>query len=123
MVNEIYEIKNKIIKKIEEDINQRGIDRIDGEMVDMVKDLAEAEKDCWKAAYYRAVTEAMNGKQGYTPMQTGSGGGRQGYSTMGYTPNMGHTDIIDQLGEEFKRMNPDERMQMKNKVLTKLGSL
>lgn len=62
-------------------------------------------------------------KQGYTPMQTGSGGVRQGYSTMGYTPNIEHTDIIDQLGEEFKQMNPDERMRMKNKVLTTLGTL
>ena len=43
-----------------------------GEYVDMVKDLAEAEKSCQEACYYESVVEAMqdsgmNGRMGYNP--------------------------------------------------------
>ena len=35
-------------------------------MVEKIKDLAEAEKACWEAEYYRSVTEAMeDGQMGY----------------------------------------------------------
>lgn len=30
-----------------------------GETIDMIKDLASAEKDCWESLYYQTVTEAM----------------------------------------------------------------
>lgn len=30
-----------------------------GEVVDMIKDLADAEKNCWKALYYKKACEAM----------------------------------------------------------------
>lgn len=40
-----------------------GIDRVNvnelGELVDMVKDLAEAKEKCRKARYYEAVTQHM----------------------------------------------------------------
>lgn len=131
MVEEIYKMKNDILKQIEKEIGERGIERIDvnriGEMVDMVKDLAEAEKSCWEASYYRQVSEAMEGSSGYSSM----GGGRSGYGSQqssmrqgyGSTGSMGHGDLIDKLGEEFRNMDPSERMSMKNKVLTVLGSM
>lgn len=31
-----------------------------GKVVDMIKDLAEAEEKCWKACYYKKVIEAMD---------------------------------------------------------------
>ena len=30
-----------------------------GEVIDMIKDLSEAEKNCWKACYYREKVEAL----------------------------------------------------------------
>lgn len=40
-----------------------GIEKADtqemGEVIDMIKDLAEAKKDCYKACYYKTVIEAM----------------------------------------------------------------
>lgn len=30
-----------------------------GEVVDMIKDLAEADKACWEACYYKSIVEAM----------------------------------------------------------------
>lgn len=96
MVDKIYEIKNRLIEKVEEAMHERGADRIDPEMVDMIKDLAEAEKSCWEAEYYRSVSEAME-SSGYMPEMSygyqgqgggqnasqGASGGSQGYS-MGY---------------------------------------
>ena len=131
MVDKIYEIKNELVKQVEKDISDRGVERIDGDVIDMIKDLAEAEKNCMKARYYKAVTEAMTqgGQSGY-----GSGMGYQrqgqqnmsGYGSMtgssGYG-SMGHGEIIDKLAEEYRKMNPDERMRMKNEVLTTLGAM
>ena len=92
MVDKIYEIKNKVIEKVEEVMRERGADRIDPEMVDMIKDLAEAEKSCWEAEYYRSVSEAME-SSGYMPeMSYGyqGQGGSQGGSQMPSGNSMGY---------------------------------
>ena len=118
MVDEIYKLKNQFIARINADLSARGIDRINveetGELVDMVKDLAEAEESCWKASYYKAVTEAMVGAssartQGTMPQKV-------------YAPSV-HDELIDKLGAEYKRMNPDEKMATKNRILTMMGSM
>lgn len=49
-----------------------------GEVIDMIKDLAEAEEKCVKAAYYHTVTAAMTGdeeseRMGYDHWRTSSG--------------------------------------------------
>lgn len=84
MVEEIYEIKNQFLEKMRSEIEERGIDRVDvGEMyklADIVKDMAEAEKACWEAEYYRGVSEEMEGRSGYP----GGSGGSQGGMGMGY---------------------------------------
>lgn len=79
MVDKIYGIKNQLIKEVEKTIAERGIERVDGERVDMIKDLAEAEKNCWEAEYYRTVAEAMKeGKSGYPGGGQGGQGGQSG---------------------------------------------
>lgn len=83
MVNKIYELKNRLIEQLEKDARDKGVDRLDGEMVDMVKDLAEAEKCCWEAEYYRSVVEAMDGASGYMPMGYQGQGGSMGYRAGG----------------------------------------
>lgn len=72
-----------------------------GEVIDMIKDIAEAEEKCWKACYYKSVVEAMDEAEDwdeddrmgydnwryasgrYAPKgrghKTGSRGGRMGY--------------------------------------------
>lgn len=137
MVEEIYKMKNEILQQAKKELDERGPDRIDvnrmGEMIDMVKDLAEAEKSCWEAQYYRNVVgEAMKEKYGYSstgsPANGGSmSGGRSGYGTVqserqgyGYMGRMGHDDIIEELGNEYQRMSPDEKMMMKTKILEKM---
>lgn len=131
MVETIYRLKNKILQHVEKET--ANMDRIDvkevGELVDMVKDLADAEKLCWEADYFRKVSEAMGqNTAGYRqPM-------RQDYGSTGYAPqsygntssgygSMGHGSLIDMLGEEYKKLSPDEQMMMRSQVLTKLGAL
>lgn len=134
MVEDIYKMKNEILKQAKKELEERGPERIDvnrmGEMVDMVKDLAEAEKSCWEAQYYRRVTEAMEGSSGYTQTTNSnpaSGGGnmsRQGYGMrsmrQGYD-SMGHGDLIEKLSEEYRQLGPEERMMYKNRIFTELG--
>lgn len=74
-----------------------------GAVVDMVKDLCEAEKDLWKASYYKTVIEAMeeygeeDDRMGYDPWRYSSGryapkghGHRTniGKGRMGFDPDM-----------------------------------
>lgn len=141
MVGEIYELKNQLLEQMAKDVQERGIDRLDKEQVDMVKDLAKAEKDCWEAEYYRSVAEAMEGGAGY-PMsgnqmgyngmsgaQQGSRGGRgqdgsQSGSRGGYGYrdsrgryarrgyNYGYQEHIDALKMELQQADPQTREQM-----------
>lgn len=128
MVEQIYNMKNAILKQAEKELEERGPDRMDvdrlGEMIDMVKDLAEAEKSCWEAQYYRsAVTESMEKKYGYSGMPGANAqSGRMGYGNMGYG-TMGYGSLIDKIGEEYRNLPPEERVTMKSQILTKLGSM
>ena len=131
MVEEIYKMKNQLLEQAKKELEERGPERIDvnrmGEIIDMVKDLAEAEKSCWEASYYRKVTEAMEGSSGYTQMTNSnpaSGGGNMGYgmssARQGYG-SMGHGDLIEKLSEEYRQLGPEERMMYKNRIFTELG--
>lgn len=131
MVEEIYKMKNEILTQAKKELEERGPERMDvdrlGEMVDMVKDLAEAEMACWKAQYYRnAVTEAMENKYGYSTGSPANGGNmRQGYgmqsARQGYPmSSMGHDDLIGQLEREYKDMRPEEQMMLKSKIMSTL---
>lgn len=89
MVERIKETKDQILERMEQTISERGIDRVDvnemGKLADIVKDLAEAEKACWEAEYYMAVTEAMDEygyEEGMGYEQGGQGGG-SGYAQGG----------------------------------------
>lgn len=89
MVDRICEARKKLVAYMETVMDTRGVDRVNGEMVDMVKDLAEAEKDCWKARYYRSVVEAMErGKAG-------------------------HEDSVEAVRNIVEMANPDEKERMK----------
>ena len=142
MVEVIYDLKNQLLEEMERDVKERGVERLDKEKVDMVKDLAEAEKSCWEAEYYRAVAEAMEGGSGYG-MQNGISGNQMGYNGMsgaqggnrvgngnrggqngsgsGYRDSMGrfaarrgygYQQHIDALRMEMQNADPQQREQM-----------
>lgn len=83
MIDKIRSIKDEMLMQAEQDMHEGG--RVDPETIDGIKDLAEAEKACWEAEYYRSVTEAMeDGKMGYDDgMGYARGGNRSGYARGG----------------------------------------
>lgn len=94
MVEAIKDTKDQLLDKMQQTIDEKGIERVDvtemGKLADQVKDLAEAEKACWEAEYYRAVTEAMeDGSMGYDDGMgyerggQGMGRGGRGYARGG----------------------------------------
>lgn len=141
MVEEIYKMKNEILQQAKKELAERGPDRIDvnrmGELVDMVKDLAEAEKSCMEARYYGEVTNAMKGSSGYQGNQMGYDSMRSGYaagsggtgSSAGYGSmrqgygSMGHQEIMEPLREKLRNSTPDEREHLRNEVLTMIGAM
>lgn len=59
----VKELKEKLLECFKAEISAKGIECVDteeaGKVVDMIKDLAETEKECMEALYYSKVTEAM----------------------------------------------------------------
>lgn len=101
-MHRIKKMKEKLIEEA-----QNRMQNMDGgsieqmsQIVDMIKDLSEAEKACLEAEYYDTVIEAMDGESdryGY-PGQGGSGGGRGG---SGGGSRSGYRDpyMMDEDGE------------------------
>lgn len=83
MVERIKDLKDELLVQAEQDMHDSG--NVDHMMIDDIKDLAEAEKACWEAEYYRTVTEAMeDGKSGYDDGMGYRGGrGGMGYDRQG----------------------------------------
>lgn len=88
MVEKIADLKDQMLMRMEGEISERGIENADvntlGKIADQIKDLAEAEKSCWEAEYYRTVTEAMeDGKAGYDDGMGYTRRGGMGYDRQG----------------------------------------
>lgn len=140
MINKINELKNKLLQHIEEEVRTKGIERLDGDKVDMVKDLAEAEAYCMKARYYDSVVSAMGqgylgyqnqgggtgSSAGYGSMQqgySGYGNAQQGYGSQGYGGGMGHQDLMAPLQAAIQNAGPDEREHLRNEVSRIIGRM
>lgn len=100
MIDKICKMKDKLCEYAHQQM-QQGLDRVDtremGAVIDMIKDLAEAEKSCMEADYYESVVEAMEeggdrygydgggssvgsrGRSGYRTESPDGEGGRMGY--------------------------------------------
>ena len=95
---EICALKKDFIKLVDNEIHSKGVNDINakdcGEVVDMIKDLAEAEKNCMEACYYQSIVKAMadaeeDDKDGYNRNRYANGQyapkGR-GSRSMGFMP-------------------------------------
>lgn len=142
MVEKLSDLKNDLLMQAEQDMGDGRIP--DPKLIDSIKDLAESEKACWEAEYYRAVTEAMeDGSMGY---EDGTGydgnmgnrgqGGRQGsgyrrgrrgyrgqqrdsmgrYTRRGYRGRYGHDDVMQDVKEMMMSADPQEKEQIKQKL-------
>lgn len=115
-IKDLKETKEKLVDALKAKLAM-GIENVDaqeaGEVTDMIKDLAEAEKECWEAAYYESIVKAMkdaDDMKGYDDWRYASGRfapkGRGTYE--GYTPTY-PTVYSDQMGYTDGRM--DTRMK------------
>lgn len=147
MTHKIFEIKKKLIDEVESEIERMGsVKNMDtrelGMVIDMIKDLSEAEEKCWKACYYKSVVEAMdaeneenaeharympeeygmyhsNTKMGYQPVN------RQNGSSIDYSSRMGSIGgrggYSDQSIQNIKQMmetaDPQRKEQLKQDLM------
>ena len=81
-MHRIKKMKEKLIEEAQsrmQNMDGGSIEQM-GQIIDMIKDLSEAEKACLEAEYYATVIDAMDSgsdRYGYTG-QGGSGDGRPG---------------------------------------------
>lgn len=81
----IKRMKDKLIEEAQSRLQNMDGGSIEqmGQIIDMIKDLSEAEKSCLEAEYYDSVIDAMENGQRYGyDGQGGNAGGRQGYCTV-----------------------------------------
>lgn len=136
MVEEIKKTKDKVLRRLEQVIDEKGPERMNVQEVsmlaDVVKDLAVAEKSCREAEYYMSVTDAMyDGSMGYDSSMGYDGMGysdgsrnRQGYRGQprdsmgryrsGYRQERyGHDDMMQEVRQMIETAEPQERERLK----------
>lgn len=90
MIDKIRQIKDEMLMQAEQDMHEGG--QVDPQMIDNIKDLAEAEKFCMESDkmsaetdYYQSVADAMqDGQMGYDGGMGYARGGQGGRGGMGY---------------------------------------
>lgn len=128
-MNELKKTKDALLRKLSDDMEHIGIERMGtqetGHIVDMIKDLAEAE-------YYCSIVEAMEGESqaygyqqtygyapyGYTAPQNGSqwrSDNRMGYQRRMANGRFGYSDVQG-IREEMRNMGMEERERMKEEL-------
>ena len=149
MVETIKSLKDSLLRHMEKDVSERGAEYLDPKMVDMVKDFAEAEKECWEAEYYRNAAEGMESRMGYDSMpysytypvsygyNSGNQNNAQGYSRnsssgwanqygsgmsarRGYG-SMGHQDAEEGIRSILETAKPDEKERIKQMLRREMG--
>lgn len=100
-IRPLCEMKDKLVSWTQEAMmnGKLSLDTDElGKVVDMIKDLAEAEEKCWKACYYKKVTEAMDEshdmtkRMGYDHWRSADGrfSDKGTGSYYGWTPDWGY---------------------------------
>lgn len=137
-MKDLCSIKATLVDSVKEQLSH-GIECVDahemGEVVDMIKDIYEAENYCMQSKYYKSIVEAMNeGSYGYNPNRYVSSGryASAGHgSRYGYMPylegedyNMQQyltgdpTEFADQMKLRFGYMDQNEPKMMNKPVST-----
>lgn len=114
---QICALKKDFIKLLDNELHTKGVDDINakdcGEVADMIKDLAEAEKSCMEACYYKKIIHAMeeaeedDDRMGYNSRRYSNGR----YAPKGRGSRMGYIPpfmMKPYYMEEYGRWNDDE---------------
>lgn len=109
---ELAEMKEKLISCMQAEIS-KGVENVDtkeaGEVIDIIKDIAQCEKYCWEAEYYKEIVEAMEDDEDETEYQNRSGYYRPKKSSKYARPYRDHKPYIDAY---FNDPNFRENMRM-----------
>lgn len=113
-LKDICDLNEKLIDYTKSHFH-KGLEQVDtkeaGEVIDMIKDLAEAEEKIVKACYYKTVIEAMEHGDAYGYNNGGRGNGRgsssdgyrhrnsMGRFTSGYTSEPMMRDMHERFGD------------------------
>lgn len=79
----LCEIYNDLMRWIEANKDCSDVKTM-GEVIDMIKDITEAEEKCWKACYYKSIVEAMEEAEEWEKMEHMDPEGRMGYDNWRY---------------------------------------
>lgn len=140
-MHRIKKMKEKLIEEAQnrmQNMDGGSIEQM-GQIVDMIKDLSEAEKACLEAEYYDSVIDAMDGDGRYGYDDRGGSGDRQGYresymmddrnDRMGYRDSKGRyarnpnrrrmrrsgysEESIENLRQMMEDADPERKRQLK----------
>lgn len=112
-IHKIADMKKRLSEWLDGEMN-RGKEQLDtkeaGDVADMIKDLAQAEKDCYEAKYYKAVVEAME-----ESASSRSGYNHRRYSDGQFAPRgrghiSGFHDSDEMMRMYYDEMDENERM-------------
>lgn len=98
-MHRIIKMKDRLIEEAQsrmDNLDGGSIEQM-GQIIDMIKDLAETEKACLEADYYDSVVEAMDGDDRY-----------------GYDPQGGRSSVGRPSGGRRYEAMDDDRMGYKN---------
>lgn len=121
MVEKICELKKEFVNFLDEAIDERGLHCMDaeetGKVVDMIKDLADAEEKIHKAEYYKSIVEAMEDAEEEEELMVKLGlANRMGYnpsrsaSTGRYTSRPGYVPMYMWDDEDYAAGHMNEMM-------------
>lgn len=106
-VEEICKLADDLVRASQEEIS-KGVQHVDtkemSEVVDMIKDLAEAKEKLWKACYYKSIVIAMHEEE----EEMKRGGGRMGYDNWRYSSGRfaptghGHRSGFTPMDDEYE---------------------
>ena len=140
-MHRIKKMKEKLIEEAQnrmQNMDGGSIEQM-GQIVDMIKDLSEAEKACLEAEYYDTVIDAMDGDDRYGYDDRSGSGNRQGYresymmddrnDRMGYRDSKGRyarnpnrrrmrrsgysEESIENLRQMMEDADPERKRQLK----------
>ena len=106
MLSQIQSLKKMFIAAAMKQAEDHGPERVDGELIDMIKDISEAE-------YYCMMMDSMDNK----------GATITGYSSPTMTASMDYQEIITPLRSAIQAANPDDRDHLRNEVKAIIGAL
>lgn len=111
---DICKMKEKLMEGFKSEVEEKGFYNMDiheaGQVVDMIKDLAEAEEKCIKACYYATIIKAMeeaeehDDRMGYNSRRYASGR----YAPKGRGMRMGYVPYME--------YDPDFEEEMRGNV-------